>query len=105
MERNSPLIVAGMHLAASPQYVEKRVRILNDDPIRTPAEYVLYWSQMNRRATYNHALAYAITQANELGLPLLVYEGLTCTYPSANDRLHTFMLENVPEFGASLRNL
>lgn len=60
---------------------------------------------MNRRTTYNHALAYAITQANERGLPLLVYEGLTCTYPSANDRIHTFMLENVPEFGASVRKL
>ncbi|MBC7925085.1 MAG: deoxyribodipyrimidine photolyase [Bryobacteraceae bacterium] len=60
---------------------------------------------MNRRTAFNHALAYAIEQANELDLTLLVYEGLTCTYPQANDRIHTFMLENVPDFAASLQPL
>ena len=61
-----------------PLTVQERVRSLNDKPVRQDAEYVLYWSQMNRRVASNHALAYAIEQANELGLPLLVYEGLTC---------------------------
>lgn len=65
----------------------------------------MYWSQMNRRTSMNFALNYAIMQANELGLPLLVYEGLTCTYPAANDRIHTFMLENVPEFASAVRKL
>ena len=60
---------------------------------------------MNRRVSNNHALAYAIEQANELGLPLLVYEGLTCSYPYANDRIHTFMLENVPDFAKAVREL
>ncbi len=59
--------------------------------------YVLYWSQMNRRVDNNHALQWAIQRANELHLPVLYYEGLTCTYPEANDRLHTFVLEGVPE--------
>ena len=76
-----------------------RVRKLNAAAIRTPAGYVLYWSQMNRRVESNHALAHAATLANELDLPLLFYEGLTCTYPYANDRLHTFLLEGVPETG------
>lgn len=58
---------------------------------------------MNRRAASNHALAYAAARANEFGLPLLVYEGLTCTYPHANDRLHTFILEGVPDTAAALR--
>ena len=74
-----------------------RVRKLNDAAVRTPAGYVLYWSQMNRRVESNHALEYAATLANQLDLPLLVYEGLTCAYPNANDRLHTFILEGVPE--------
>jgi deoxyribodipyrimidine photo-lyase len=52
---------------------------------------------MNRRVESNHALAHAATLANELDLPLLFFEGLTCTYPQANDRLHTFLLEGVPE--------
>jgi deoxyribodipyrimidine photo-lyase len=75
----------------------ERVRRLNDSPERSGAAYVLYWSQMNRRTEANHALEYAVERANALNLPLLYYEGLTCTYREANDRLHTFVLENVPE--------
>jgi deoxyribodipyrimidine photo-lyase len=52
---------------------------------------------MNRRVDANHGLAWAVKQANELGLPVLYYEGLTCTYKEANDRLHTFVLQGVPE--------
>jgi deoxyribodipyrimidine photo-lyase len=76
--------------------VAERVRQLNDKPVRPEGDYVLYWSQMNRRVDSNHALLYATQLANERGLPVLTYEGLTCTYPYASDRLHTFMLEAVP---------
>jgi deoxyribodipyrimidine photo-lyase len=58
---------------------------------------VLYWSQMNRRVECNHALAHAIELANSMSLPVLFYEALGCTYKYANDRLHTFVLEAVPE--------
>lgn len=75
----------------------ERVRALNNLPVRTPARYVLYWSQMNRRVDSNHALEHAVARANELNLPVLFYEGLTCTYREANDRLHTFILEGVSE--------
>jgi len=74
----------------------ERVRRLNDAPMQT-GKYVLYWAQMNRRADSNHAFAYAAGLANDAQLPLLVYEGLTCSYPHANDRFHTFLLEGVPE--------
>lgn len=58
---------------------------------------------MNRRTESNHALEYAIARANALGLPVLFYEGLTCTYRDANDRMHTFVLEGVPETARRLR--
>ena len=77
--------------------MESRVRALNDAPVRPRAAYVLYWPQMNRRADSNHALEFAAARANALKLPLLVYEGLTCSYPYASDRFHTFILEGVPE--------
>ncbi|MBA3973467.1 MAG: deoxyribodipyrimidine photolyase [Candidatus Solibacter sp.] len=77
--------------------MNERVRALNDAPVREGAKYVLYWAQMNRRAEANHALLRAAEWANLLGLPLLVHEGLTCTYAHANDRMHTFILEGVPE--------
>jgi deoxyribodipyrimidine photo-lyase len=82
-----------------------RVRVLNAKPLRDGAEYVLYWAQMNRRVHGNHGLAYAAELANERELPLLVYEGLTCTYPHANDRLHTFILEGVPDTARGLATL
>jgi len=86
--------------------LEHRVRPLNDAPLRsTGAKYVLYWSQMNRRVESNHALYYAVEKANELGLPVLVYEGLTCTYPHANDRIHTFVVAGVPETQQTLDSL
>lgn len=74
----------------------ERIKTLNSAPFRESADYVLYWCQANRRVESNHALAHAADLANERGLPLLVYEGLTFSYPWANDRLHTFILEAVP---------
>src|SRR5438552_630456 len=82
-----------------------RVRQLNDAEFRAGAKYVLYWCQMNRRVIGNHALAYAADLANERGLPVLFYEGLDCAYPCANDRLHTFILEGVPDTEPSLAKL
>ncbi len=70
---------------------------MNDAPVRPRAAYVLYWAQMNRRADSKHALEFAAARANALKIPLLVYEGLTCSYPYASDRFHTFILEGVAE--------
>jgi deoxyribodipyrimidine photo-lyase len=85
--------------------VDDRVRCLNQAPFRSEAKYVLYWVQRNRRVGWNHSLVYAAELANSAGLPLLVYEGLNCTYPYASDRLHTFILEGVPDTEARLRKL
>ena len=82
-----------------------RARLLNSGVWRTGARYVLYWAQMNRRVESNHALAFAVDLANRHRLPVLFYEGLTCSYPSANDRLHTFLLEGVPATAGRLRTL
>jgi deoxyribodipyrimidine photo-lyase len=82
-----------------------RIRALNQAGPRENAAYILYWTQMNRRAASNHALGHAIDLANARGLPLLVYEGLTCTYRQANDRLHTFVLQAVPENAQAFRTL
>lgn len=78
---------------------------INEKPIREDASYVLYWMQMFKRAEQNHALNYAIEKANELDLPLVVYEGLKYYYPWASDRLHTFILEGVNEKRAAFEKL
>src|SRR4051794_24501370 len=77
--------------------INERVVQLNDRPLNPIARYVLYWMQMYKRVDNNHALIWAIRKANELRLPLLVYEGLKYYYPWASDRLHTFILEGVEE--------
>lgn len=77
--------------------INERVVQLNDKAPNANARYVLYWMQMFKRTSYNHALIWAIRKANELKLPLVVYEGLKYYYPWASDRIHTFILEGVEE--------
>lgn len=77
--------------------INQRVVQLNDAEINSKARYVLYWMQMFKRTSHNHSLIFAIRKANELKLPLVVYEGLKYYYPWASDRIHTFILEGVEE--------
>jgi deoxyribodipyrimidine photo-lyase len=77
--------------------INERVISLNNKQVNTNARYVLYWMQMYKRVDNNHALIWAVRKANELKLPLVVYEGLKYYYPWACDRLHTFILEGVEE--------
>jgi deoxyribodipyrimidine photo-lyase len=77
--------------------INERVVQLNDAETNPGARYVLYWMQMYKRTSHNHALTFAIRKANELKLPLVVYEGLKYYYAWASDRMHTFILEGVEE--------
>jgi deoxyribodipyrimidine photo-lyase len=80
----------------------QRVKDLNDTPERS-GSYVLYWMQQSQRASFNPALETAVAFANRLGLPLLVGFGLTSSYPDANARHYTFMLQGLAEVEAALR--
>jgi len=60
-------------------------------------EYVLYWMQSTHRFEENWALRYATLEADRLGKPLLIHQGLDPTYEHANDRIHTVILENARE--------
>jgi deoxyribodipyrimidine photo-lyase len=84
---------------------DRRVQLLNSAPFQAAAKYVLYWAQVNRRAAWNHGLAYAVELANQAGLPVLFYEGLTFDYPCASDRFDKFILEGVPDTGRQLERL
>jgi deoxyribodipyrimidine photo-lyase len=77
--------------------INERVVRLNEAEVNRKGRYVLYWMQMYKRASHNHALTWAVRRANELGLPVVVYEGLKHYYPWASDRMHTFILEGVEE--------
>ena len=58
-------------------------------------EYVLYWMQQSQRPWYNHALEYAIEEANKLSKPLVVAFGISQNYPGANLRHYQFMFEGL----------
>jgi len=81
---------------------ERIQQLSNRGRIREESDYVLYWMQQSQRAEYNHALEFAIQQANALGQPLLVVFGLMDDYPEANLRHYTFMLEGLKEIESSL---
>ncbi|HPC39875.1 MAG TPA: deoxyribodipyrimidine photo-lyase [Spirochaetota bacterium] len=80
----------------------ERITHLNDKKT-AHGSYVLYWMQQSQRAEWNHALEYAIIRANELALPLLVFFGLTPSFPEANERHYRFMLEGLRDTAARLR--
>ena len=81
---------------------QERIRSLNNQPIMADRPYVLYWMQSAQRAACNHALEYALRQANLLRKPLLVYFGVTENFPEANERHYRFMLEGLKETHADL---
>jgi len=81
---------------------KERIKVLNQKRVRRGA-YVLYWMQASQRTIYNHALEYALDQANELKKPLVVFFGITDHFPEANERHYAFMLEGLKEVKQDLR--
>ncbi len=80
------------------EYVHGQLALRRRDANRADAnrsgEFVLYWMQATHRFEDNWALRYAVLQADALGKPLLIHQGLDPTYEHANDRIHTVILEN-----------
>ena len=74
----------------------ERVKFLNAAEPRA-GDYVLYWMQASQRVACNHAFQYAVRRANSLGLPAVVYFGLTDRFPEANERPYFFMLEGLAD--------
>jgi photolyase PhrII len=76
-----------------PEHLVERTRCIKRRDVPPHCEFVLYWLHHAMRAHENPALDVAVTAANRLGLPLLVYQAIPERYPYASDRHHTFMLE------------
>ncbi len=78
----------------------ERIRALNDREPGADGRYVLYWMQQSQRAEHNPALEWAIQQANEQSVPLVVAFCIVPDYPDGSRRHFAFMLEGV---GVALR--
>jgi deoxyribodipyrimidine photo-lyase len=80
----------------------ERVQFLNEEYPRS-GRYVLYWMQQSQRAFGNHALEFAVREANRLKLPVIVGFGITQRFPEGQERHYAFMLEGLRETEAALR--
>lgn len=80
---------------------KERIKVLKKGDC-SKGDYVLYWMQASQRCTCNHALEFAVREANQKRLPLIVYLGITPDYPEANTRHYMFMLEGLSEVHAEL---
>src|SRR5512139_3997300 len=80
---------------------DTRIQHLNDREV-VQGRYVLYWMQQSQRTDWNHALEYAVQEANRLEQGVVVAFGLTDDYPEANLRHYTFMLDGLQETGQAL---
>jgi deoxyribodipyrimidine photo-lyase len=79
-----------------------RIEPLNRRSVQD-GRYVLYWMQASQRVACNHALEYAVGEANERNLPVVVGFGLTEKFPEANLRHYAFMLEGLEEVRKGLQ--
>jgi deoxyribodipyrimidine photo-lyase len=83
------------------QVQDTRIQHLNDRPV-VQGRYVLYWMQQSQRAEFNHALEYAVQEANRREQGVVVAFGLTDDYPDANLRHYAFMLDGLRETAQAL---
>ena len=70
-----------------------RIVSVNDVPVQTDGDYVLYWMTAFRRTGWNFSLQRAVEWAVKLQKPLVVLEAIRCDYPLACDRFHAVILE------------
>ncbi len=76
-----------------PPFLNERLRWIVEPSAKITGEYVLYWMHHAVRAHENPALDAAHCLAVQMGLPLLVYHGVSEDYPYASDRHHAFMMQ------------
>lgn len=83
--------------------IEKnRIDTHNNFKLNRDGKYFLYWMHSAQRIKNNHALSYAIKMSNKYNLPLLVCFFISESYPMANLRHFTFMLESLSDIKKKL---
>jgi photolyase PhrII len=80
-------------LSSLPPHLAERTHLCKAQGPNPRAQRVLYWTHHALRCDENPALDVAIYVAQQLQLPLLVYQGISDAYRFASDRHHMFMLE------------
>ena len=86
-------------LSSLPDHLHERTRVVQES-VNTGGHFVLYWLRTAARADENPALDVAVSLAEQLSLPVLVYHAISQHYQYASDRHHTFMLEGARDVQA-----
>ena len=81
----------------------ERIQIINPISSKPKGSHILLWLQASVRSSCNHALEYAIEQANKLNKPLIACFALTSAYPEASERHFAFLLEGLSDTGERLQ--
>ena len=82
--------------------INPRITIRRDGAPDPKGKCVLYWMQRSQRGTDNHAVDIAVTIANELKLPLVVYFAGIANFPHANLRHYAFLNQGLPDLEEDL---
>ncbi|MEM8781988.1 MAG: deoxyribodipyrimidine photo-lyase [Planctomycetota bacterium] len=82
---------------------ESRIKKLNDLEPKRERHFVLYSMESTNRTQDNHALEYAVQQANELGKRLLVLWPLFADAFGSHRRQKHFLLQGIRDVEAGLR--
>ena len=90
------------HAERLPLHLRERLFPIAERPLPAAGEFVLYWMHHAVRGHENPALDVALHMAVELGLPLLVYQGLAGRHRFNADRHHAFILEGARDAHAEL---
>ncbi len=80
----------------------ERLFVLKKGECNEKGAYVLYWMQQSQRSGYNHALEYALGEANRRSLPLLVLFVVSRDYLGAGRRHYRFLLEGIEQLEVDL---
>ena len=80
-----------------------RIAVRNEAPVRASGRYVLYWMIAERRTRWSFPLQRARQLADELGLPLVVFEPLGLGYRWASERVHRFVIDGMRDNAAACR--
>ncbi|HSN65211.1 MAG TPA: deoxyribodipyrimidine photo-lyase, partial [Fusibacter sp.] len=83
---------------------EYRLSKIKDVGVDSDGDYVLYWMQAAQRIHDNHALEFAIRMANNLNRPLVVAFVIMPSFPNANLRHFTFMLQGIAEIQENFKS-
>jgi len=75
---------------------ESRIEKINEVDLKT-GNYVAYWMQSAQRFNYNHAFNYAVSRANQLNQPLLIFFLIDKNYPEAEYGHFEFMFSGLKE--------